>query len=354
MKRVIINIFASALLAVFLILGIDIYTDHRLAAEATSELTLEEAEKTQVNAAVQNPKETKTGDTAENQQGTSVEAETDTKEDKPVAYVDASAKVAVKFNGTLAAESAVLINMKDKSIIYKKNAEEELSPASTTKLMTAITALRYLNPNQKITVGEEIYMIGEGSSTAKLAVGDELTVEQLVQGMLISSGNDAAYVLAVNTSRQILGQALSKRQAVDYFIQFMNANVEWMELEHTHFNSPDGYDADNQYTSAGDLAVIAYEAYQNQVIRNICKMQSVYIAEKDITWHSTNELLNPDSIYYYDKAIGMKTGSTGNAGKCLVSLAQEGEQLYLCVVLNSDEEGRWNDSVALLEYGFGL
>jgi D-alanyl-D-alanine carboxypeptidase (penicillin-binding protein 5/6) len=205
-----------------------------------------------------------------------------------------------------------------------------------------------------ITVGEEIYLIGEGSSTANLEVGDTLSVRQLLSGLLISSGNDAAYTLAVNVGRQELDEVVTYEEAIAYFVACMNENVETMGLTNTHFNSPDGYDADNQYISAEDLAMIAYEAYENEEIRTICSTHSLYVKEKDITWTSTNQLMNPDSQYYYDKAIGMKTGSTGNAGKCLVSVAQSGEQVYLCVVLNSDDSGRWLDSIALLDYGFGL
>jgi D-alanyl-D-alanine carboxypeptidase (penicillin-binding protein 5/6) len=336
----------TAILAVLVIWGIDFYTDHRM-QEANQSYVAENTIGEETTAEIV-PEETTPEET------TPEETTADPNILYPVEYVDASATVSQTFSQELAAESAILISVNDKSIIYEKNAQEQLSPASTTKLMTALTVLQHLNPETMITVGEEIYLIGEGSSTANLEVGDTLSVRQLLSGLLISSGNDAAYTLAVNVGRQELDEVVTYEEAIAYFVACMNENVETMGLTNTHFNSPDGYDADNQYISAEDLAMIAYEAYENEEIRTICSTHSLYVKEKDITWTSTNQLMNPDSQYYYDKAIGMKTGSTGNAGKCLVSVAQSGEQVYLCVVLNSDDSGRWLDSIALLDYGFGL
>ena len=189
---------------------------------------------------------------------------------------------------------------------------------------------------------------------ANLVVGDKLTVEQLLQGLLISSGNDAAYTLAVNTVRKAVGESVGPSMAVELFVDMMNDNVKKLGLEKTNFTTPDGYDAPNQYSTAKDLSKIAYTAYENKLIKNICRMQSVYVPEKGITWFSTNKLLDPESQYYFDKALGMKTGSTGDAGKCLISAAEDGGKQYISVVLNATEDGRWSDSLSLLKYGLTL
>ena len=299
----------------------------------------------------------KTTVTQENIQTTTQETqpETTTAEPEsfsPVDYVDASAQV-TGFSGNLTAKDAILINVNTKEILYEKNADTQTPPASTTKLMTAMTALTYLDPDDKITIGDEINMISEGSSVAYLAQGVTLSVRQILQGLMLSSGNDAAYVLAVNAARAETGNdQLSNKQAVKEFVRLMNENVEKMGLSNTHFASPDGFDTDNQYTSARDLSMIAYEAIQNKEIMKAVSKHSVYVKELGVTWTSTNELTNPDGQYYYDKVIGLKTGSTPNAGKCLVAVAKDGDEEYLSVVLGSDDEGRWKDSTKLLKFGF--
>ncbi len=375
MRYKIVNIGASIVLAVLVIAGIYVCVDGRMEKEPESSsetgIVLQVPDAGEPSGTESDLPET-SGETesskkpdADARQDTTKKqvivsanptepATTDTTLYQVVEYVDATNQVSAKFEKQLAAKSAILVDVNQKAILYEKNSDVQMDPASTTKLLTALVALEYWKADETITVGSEINLVAPDASRAWLEAGDKLTVEQMIQGMLICSGNDAAYVLAANTGRRLSEKKLSDSEAVRYFIDLMNQRVKEMQLSHTHFNSPDGYDADNQYTSAEDLAVIAYQAYQNPVIRRTCKLSKVYVPERDVTWQSTNQLLNPDSEYYYDKAIGMKTGSTDNAGKCLVSLAKEGEQVYLCVVLNSDEPGRWTDSISLFDYGFSL
>lgn|GEM_PF-5193718 len=354
MIKKIVFVCAAAVVALLVILSIDRYNDLR--QEQSSDLAVDTlvAEETTAETVTS---EVTTADPTAAAETTSVESEepsTYTGDLEAIDYVDASVALGASFTGRIVAESAILIDINSKSIVYSKNAEERLSPASTTKLMTALTALKYLDPDEKIVVGNEIYLIGSESSTSSLVVGDELTVEQLLQGMLISSGNDAAYVLAVNTGRKVKGNNVKNDLAVKQFVKLMNNNVKLLGLENTNFSTPDGYDSDNQFSTAKDLAIIACAAYENDTIKDICNIQSIYIPEKGITWTNTNELINPNSEYYFDKAIGMKTGSTGAAGKCLISAAIDDGEQYISVVLNSSEEGRWDDSIILLEYGLSI
>ena len=132
----------------------------------------------------------------------------------------------------------------------------------------------------------------------------------------------------------------------------MNKNVRDMELENTHFMSPDGYDAADQYTSASDLSKIAIEAYNNETIRKICGTQSEKSDTLNKTWVSTNALLDKSGQFYYQYCVGMKTGSTGLAGKCLVSVAKNGDTECISVVLNDSTDGqRWTDAKKLLQFG---
>ena len=165
-------------------------------------------------------------------------------------------------------------------------------PASTTKLMTALTVLQNMKTTDIVTIGSEINMIAADSSKAGFSQGQVVTVQELLEGLLISSGNDAAYVLAKAAGEAILkdnianeGKTFTAAQCVERFVYEMNKNVRDMELENTHFMSPDGYDAADQYTSASDLSKIAIEAYNNETIRKICGTQS----EKSGTLNKTSQ-----------------------------------------------------------------
>lgn len=263
------------------------------------------------------------------------------------------------FTETIGAKAAIVVDINSKNVLYGKNINEKMYPASTTKLMTALTVLQTMNLNDAVTIGDEINMIAADSSKAGFAKGQVVTVEELLNGLLISSGNDAAYVLAKATGETIFkdnieneGKTFTASQCVGRFVLEMNKNVRDMKLENTHFTSPDGYDDNNQYTTASDLSKIAIEAYSNKTIADICKKSSQYSETLNKTWTSTNELLNKKSSYYYDCCKGLKTGSTGAAGKCLVSVGKKGDRECISVVLNAQTDAqRWTDTTKLLQFG---
>ena len=273
----------------------------------------------------------------------------------PVQYKES----AVTFQKNVSAKAAVLVDLKTKNILFDKNINERRSPSSTTKLMTALTVLQVMNLNDTVVVGNEVNMIASDSSKAGFSKGQIVTVEELLNGMLISSGNDAAYILAKATGEEIFdnnianeGKKFTDAQCVERFVLEMNKNVRDMKLENTHFTSPDGYDDSGQYTTASDLSKIAIEAYENKTIAKICGTQSYKSDTLGKTWTSTNELLNKNSDFYYKYCMGLKTGSTDGAGKCLVSVGKKDDVECISVVLGdaSDEE-RWKDTKELLEYG---
>lgn len=263
------------------------------------------------------------------------------------------------FHEQVNAEAAVLVDLKTKSILYGKNMNEKRSPASTTKLMTALTVLQVMNLNDVVTIGNEVNMIAADSSKAGFSKGQVTTVEELLNGMLICSGNDAAYILAKATGEAIFnnnianeGKKFTEVQCVERFVLEMNKNVRDMELENTHFTSPDGYDEKNQYTTASDLSKIAIKAYGNETIAKICSRQSYTSETLKRTWTNTNELLNKNSDFYYKYCVGLKTGSTDGAGKCLVCAGKKDDTECISVVLGeSSDEHRFKDAKTLLEYG---
>ena len=260
--------------------------------------------------------------------------------------------------GELAAQCAFVLDLTSMEACFQMNSYQAVSPASTTKLMTALTVIEYASLTEVVTIGNEINLIGAGSSVAYLSVGQQMTVEALLNAMLVPSGNDAAYALAAYVGRLGEGNAaLSDEDAVRRFVELMNENAACMGLKNTHFASPDGYDAEGQFSCAYDLAVIAWYITQNPTLQQICGQGRVRVVSEtgqDVTYQSSNQFLLTDSPYYKEYVTGMKTGSSGNAGKCLISTAERDGRRILCVVLNAaDDTVRYGDSLLLIEAGLG-
>lgn len=153
------------------------------------------------------------------------------------------------------ATNAYVLNVDSNSTLYQKNSDEHIAPASTAKMLTALTVSDYCSLDDTITVGSEIDLIASDSSRAYLNHGDTLTVKQLLVAMLLPSGNDAAYTLAVNVGKRIAGKdGLRAQQAIEVFANAMNRKAKDVGAASSNFVTPDGYDADGQYTTAFDLA----------------------------------------------------------------------------------------------------
>lgn len=252
------------------------------------------------------------------------------------------------------ASSAILLDSKTGKVLYHKNATAKVYPASTTKLITALVALDYCELDEEITIGKEITYIASDSSRAYLKQGEKLTLQMLLEGMLIPSGNDAAYAVAAYVGRISLADKADTRASIQEFVRLMNNKTEDLGLKSTHFMSPDGYDADGQYTTAYDMGIIAIEALKNSTIREITSKSSAnnkLLSGENVTWNQSNKLIVSGSGQYYKYAIGLKTGSSSLAGKCLVSAAEKDNDTYISVIMNSTSSGRWKDSIALLKYG---
>ena len=171
----------------------------------------------------------------------------------------------------LSSEYAVLYDTANDIILYKKNADAKCYPASTTKLLTAIVANKILDNDEVITVGNEITLIGEDSSVAGLEVGQKLTAKQLLYAMLLPSGNDAAYTIAVASARKFKeNDKLPAKEAIEVFAELMNDAATELGAEHSHFTNPDGFHDKNHYTTALDMVKIASYAKSIPLISEIC------------------------------------------------------------------------------------
>ncbi|MFS0783285.1 D-alanyl-D-alanine carboxypeptidase family protein [Bacillus sp. 1P06AnD] len=248
-------------------------------------------------------------------------------------------------------EAAVLMDEKTGQILFAKNENKRLYPASTTKIMTALIALEKGNPEDKVTVGNEVELKEKGESTAFLYEGQVITLEQLLQGLMLPSGNDAARTISIYIARKVSGnERMSDKTAMAYFVRLMNVRAEKLGAKNTHFVNPNGLHSPNHYSTASDLAKIARAAMKRSDFQQIVG-QDVY-KDRAVTYRNTNELLNPDSDYYYQGANGIKTGYTDEAGSCLVSSARHGANRLMAVVLKSTKKDIWKDSISLLDNGF--
>ena len=249
----------------------------------------------------------------------------------------------------ITAANVVVLNADDNSVLYQKAGTDRIAPASTAKLITALTALEFCAPEDEMTVGPEIEMIHEGSSVAWLNQGDTLTVRQLLIALLLPSGNDAAYTLAVNTGKRIAGDnSLTNEQAVALFMDQVNEKARNLGAERSNFVAPDGYDAEGQYTTAYDLVILAKACLDNPVISDIVACHTSYekwTNGREVTYYNANELLDPASQYYCPEVIGLKTGTSSLGGACMISAAVIDGQTYICAVMGSTEEDRFQDSV---------
>lgn len=230
--------------------------------------------------------------------------------------------------------------------------EEKIYPASITKLFTAYVALQFLEPEQLITAGDVLNMVGSGSSLAEIEKGDVVTVEQLVEAMLLPSGNDAAHILADAAGRVIAGnQEIGYYTAVETFMTEMNGQARALGAANTHFTNPDGYHDPDHYTTFADLVKITVKVMENPTIMKYANkdQDTVSLASGEKEWKNTNQLVHPESKYYCSIATGLKTGQTPSAGSCLLSsFAYEGGQWIIGVFQCADEFVRFDDTLQLL------
>lgn len=242
----------------------------------------------------------------------------------------------------------------DRRIVVGENIFRRIAPASLTKLLTASVALRYWDPDEVVTVGTELELVQPESSLCFISKGNRLTMYDLLTGLLLPSGNDAAYTVAVNTARKVSGRNdLSDRAAVKYFCTLMNDFAAELGMVNSHFANPEGWDDPRHYTTASDLTKIARYALSVPEIREIVstrKRDVVFESGETITWYNGNQLLYPTSDFYCEDAIGMKTGFTDNAGLCLIAAFEKNSKTYIITIVGCpDSEKRYGKVLELYD-----
>jgi len=239
----------------------------------------------------------------------------------------------------------------DSFLVSSGEENDRIYPASITKLFTAYVAVQYVSPDTEITAGDALDLVAWGSSIAKIQKGDVLTGQQLVEAMLLPSGNDAAYILACEAGRVIKKDPdLSVSAAVEAFMAEMNRQAKEQGMTGTHFVNPDGIHDSNHYTTFRDLTVLGKLAMQNATVMQYATTveEEVELHGEKILWKNTNRLVNPTSPYYCPYAVGLKTGQTPSAGSCLLAAFRMGETELLIGVFGCPEEtDRFDDALHL-------
>lgn len=238
----------------------------------------------------------------------------------------------------VAARAWTLMDIRTGEFLVGESGDERLPMASTTKIMLALVVLEEANLDEEVVISQDAASFAVPLySNVGLFPGDTVSVRELLMASMISSGDDAAYALAEH-----LGDG-----SVEQFMEMMNRKADELSLGNTHFENPVGFDDEEHYSSARDLAKMARLAFQHPEFREIAATAEATISTQDrvIPLVNTNELL-----FTYAPTTGVKTGTTPAAGPSLVASAASGDESYITVVL--DDEQRFEDAAVMLEYGF--
>jgi D-alanyl-D-alanine carboxypeptidase len=231
------------------------------------------------------------------------------------------------------AKAALVVDLDSGTILYKKNDTEKLPIASLTKIMTALLIIEEHDLQEIVTIPSEATQVG--GSTMYLSTNEQITIENLLKGLLMQSGNDSAIALAIHNSG-----------SVDSFVEKMNSKAKTMNLNDTNFQNPMGFDNPNNYSTVRDLLTLSKELYKNQAIQSIVSEPTARVTSADQrlthTLISTNALLDG-----YLDVVGLKTGSTEQALGCFVGITN-GEHPQISIVLGSPN--RFHDTKILLDW----
>lgn len=231
----------------------------------------------------------------------------------------------------ISAKSAIVYHADEGRVLYEKNGDSRMLIASTTKIMTALVAIEHCSLQDPVTITQDMANV-EGSSMY-LQVGESYTVRELLYGLMLASGNDAATALALFTA----GDEAS-------FAALMNQKAAELGMEHTCFENPHGLDGENHYSTARDMAVLASYAMENEMFAEIVGTRHITI--KNLTYVNHNKLL-----WQYDGVVGIKTGYTMAAGRTLVTCCCRNGQTLICVTLSARDD--WNDHKKLYDWAYG-
>lgn len=230
------------------------------------------------------------------------------------------------------AQAAALIDVESGRMLYSLNGDKEMLIASLTKIMTAIVAIEHADPNETVTITSR--SAGVEGSSIYLKVGEKMKLRDLLYGLMLRSGNDAATAIAEHVGGSVEG-----------FVYMMNDTAQMVGLKHTQFKNPSGLDEPGHFSTANDLATLTAYAMKNDNFKQIVKAPQMRSEQRDYAWRNKNKMIS-----IYDGADGVKTGYTKKAQRCLVSSATRHGQQLVAVTLRDHTD--WEDHRKMLDYGF--
>lgn len=236
---------------------------------------------------------------------------------------------------------------------YFSDEDARVYPASTTKLLTILAALDVMPADELIQPGDEVYLPKAGSSSAYIRPNHTLTVEMLVEGMLLPSGNDAAYALSAACGYVLLDDSEAEyTDAVERFTDYMNEFAEKLGCTGTNFTKPDGFAGREHYSTLHDMLLISKAAAQNDIITKYAALpydNVVYASGHTNTWTNTNKLLDENSRYYCKGVAGLKTGSLED-NYSLIVLYDDGETRFIIGLFgDKTDDDRYTDALNLIQ-----
>ena len=247
----------------------------------------------------------------------------------------------------LTCTSAILVEADTGEVIFEKNADALIYPASTTKILTTYLGILTNDPNRIVTVSPAAMDIPADSSTIPLSIGEQVRLEDVMYATMLKSGNEGANVIAEAVGGSIWN-----------FVNVMNNAAQSFGCLSTHFVNPHGYHDENHYSTARDMCTIARIAMKNDTFRDIVR-QANYIMPQDNIYSERNLITNNqfvnniDNRTFYPEGIGIKTGNTAAAGYCYVGAAERnGVTLISCVYHATSDSARYTDTIKLMDYGF--
>ncbi len=241
------------------------------------------------------------------------------------------------------AESAILLEVSTGKVIYEKNANQKLAPASMTKVMSMLLIMEAID-NGKLSFEDDVVISDNASSMGGsqifLQTGEKYKVRELLKGIAIASGNDAVVAMA-----EKVGGSVSS------FVDLMNQKAKSLGLTNTHFDNPHGLESENHYTTAKDMSIMALELLKHEKILEFTSIYEDYLKKPDgssVWLVNTNRL-----VRFYEGVDGLKTGFTNQAGYCITTTAKRGDLRLLSVVMKAETSDlRSKDTVSMLNYGF--
>ncbi len=253
----------------------------------------------------------------------------------------------------ITAKAGALISIDTGEILFEKNMDKKMYPASITKIMSAIIILESdkFNLNQKITMTKDIdpLVTGTGLAVSNLKVGETITHKDLIHAIMISSLADCTYLASIYFGGSVEG-----------FVEMMNDKAKELELENTHYSNPVGLHDEETYTTVRDVATLTEYALKNKTFKSICSKSRYTMKATNKSGSrvlsTTNFLLDTTTNYFYQYAKGVKTGFTDEAGRCVVSYASYNGYTYLCVIMgcpnSSQKRYEFAESADLYRWAF--